>query len=62
VRGGRVAGKWPGLGEKDLDDGNLRVTTDYRDLLWEVLARRFAADATDAVFPGLAHRAVGVLA
>jgi uncharacterized protein (DUF1501 family) len=62
VRGGRVAGKWPGLRERHLDDGNLRVTTDYRDLLWEVLAARFSAGTPETVFPGLAHRPVGVLA
>lgn len=62
VRGGRVAGTWPGLGKDDLDDGNLRVTTDYRDLLWEVLAARFGASGPESVFPGLAHRPVGVLA
>ena len=62
VRGGRVAGSWPGLSEAALDDGNLRVTTDYRDLLWETLAARFSATDPASVFPGLAHRPVGVLA
>jgi uncharacterized protein (DUF1501 family) len=60
VEGGRVVAKWPGLRDADLDGGNLRVTTDYRDLLWEALSRRFGATDPGAVFPGLAPAPVGV--
>ena len=60
VRGGRVLGAWPGLAEDQLEGGDLRVTTDYRDLLWEALAGRFGAADPATVFPGLAHRPVGV--
>jgi uncharacterized protein (DUF1501 family) len=60
--GGRVHGRWPGLREEDLETpGNLRVTTDYRDLLWETLARRFDAGTPETVFPSLRHVPVGVL-
>lgn len=38
VRGGRVHADWPGLADADLDRGDLRVTTDYRQVLGEVLA------------------------
>ncbi len=62
VQGGHVAGRWPGLGEEALEGpGDLAVTTDYRDLLWEVLSRRFGATNRDDVFPGLDHQAVGVI-
>lgn len=62
VRGGRVAGTWPGLRDEDVSEpGDLRVTTDYRDLLWEILARRFGASDPSAVFPGHAAAEVGVI-
>lgn len=39
VRGGRMAGRWPGLGTRALDQGvDLAVTTDYRQVLAEVVA------------------------
>lgn len=39
VRGGRVAGDWPGLGASDLNEGrDLRATTDLRALFKGVLA------------------------
>ena len=62
VRGGRVVTKWPGLREQDLEaPGDLRVTTDYRDLLWEILAARFGDADPAAVFPGLVPSRVGVV-
>ena len=63
VKGGRVVAKWPGLRPQDLEEpGDLRVTTDYRDLLWEALSARFGETSPDAVFPGLAPSPVGVMA
>jgi uncharacterized protein (DUF1501 family) len=51
--GGRVYGEWPGLAQDKLDGpGDLRVTTDYRDVLAEVLDRRLKNTKLDAVFPG----------
>lgn len=39
VRGGRIAGDWPGLGASDLNEGrDLRATTDMRALFKGVLA------------------------
>lgn len=62
VSGGRVHGRWPGLA--DLEDGDLRVTTDYRSVLWEVLTHRFPEVSGDrsTVFPGFAPEAVGAMA
>lgn len=52
IRGGKVYGRWPGLHSDQLDrDGNLRVTTDYRDILGEVLERRLRNPHLAEVFP-----------
>lgn len=49
VRGG-VHTRWPGLGPDALDDGDLAVTTDYRDVLAEVLGKRLGNSALEQVF------------
>lgn len=52
IRGGKVYGKWPGLEDGQLDrDGNLRVTTDYRDILGEIVDRRLGNPNLGQVFP-----------
>lgn len=52
IRGGKVYGRWPGLQDGQLDkDGNLRVTTDYRDVLGELVTRRLRNPNLDEVFP-----------
>ncbi len=62
VCGGRVLTKWPGLAAHQLvGPGNLHVTTDYRDVLAEVLARRMHAENATALFPGLHPKAVGAI-
>jgi uncharacterized protein (DUF1501 family) len=53
VRGGRVAGRWPGLQAERLHEGrDLALTTDFRDLLGEVLDRHLGTGDPGAVFPG----------
>ncbi|WP_257388369.1 DUF1501 domain-containing protein [Tahibacter caeni] len=52
VAGGQVVADWPGLGEADLDDGDLAITTDYRVVLRELLRKRRGEAALDQVFPG----------
>jgi uncharacterized protein (DUF1501 family) len=60
IRGGKVYGRWPGLAADELDEqGNLRVTTDYRDVLAEVVDRRLKNPALDRVFPGLRPKYLG---
>lgn len=55
VSGGKVHGPWPGLAPEALDGpGDLRVTTDYRAVLAEVLTLRLQNPNTGSVFPGLA--------
>jgi uncharacterized protein (DUF1501 family) len=51
VIGGRVYGEWPGLRNSDLLDGNLSITTDYRSVLAELLAKRTGNSEATAVFP-----------
>jgi uncharacterized protein (DUF1501 family) len=60
VRGGRYYASWPGLSSGSLVDGDLAVTTDYRDVLGEVVASRFDRSVA-SVFPGLSHAPVGVM-
>jgi uncharacterized protein (DUF1501 family) len=54
VRGGRVYGRWPGLGRHQLFEGrDLAVTTDFRTLFTEVATRHLGAPAAP-LFPGFA--------
>jgi uncharacterized protein (DUF1501 family) len=58
VRGGRVHGRWPGLSPDRLHDGrDLALTTDFRDLLAELLARHLGLPDLGPVFPGHTVRA-----
>lgn len=59
--GGRVHGRWPGLGDDALEGpGDLAVTTDYRDVLAEVIAH-VGGPPPDVVFPGHRPQEVGLL-
>ncbi|HVE63138.1 MAG TPA: DUF1501 domain-containing protein [Mycobacteriales bacterium] len=60
IRGGRVYGRWPGLMPGRLDRGDLRVTTDYRDVLGEVLLRRGGQTSIAHVFPRHELRPLGL--
>jgi uncharacterized protein (DUF1501 family) len=52
VDGGKVHGEWPGLEEGQMvGPGDLAVTTDYRDVLSEILVKRLNNAATKDVFP-----------
>jgi uncharacterized protein (DUF1501 family) len=52
VKGGKVFGKWPGLEPEQLFEGrDLAVTTDYRDVLGE-LVRDHLGGKPETVFPG----------
>ena len=52
VKGGRYYGSWPGLDATALADGDLKVTTDYRAVLTEIVQRRFPDRSTAEMFPG----------
>jgi len=52
VNGGKVFGDWPGLAEEQLYDGrDLAITTDYRDVISEILINRLSNPNIDYVFP-----------
>lgn len=55
VNGG-LFGSWPGLEAASLYDGqDLAITTDYRQVLSEILIRRMANNQLGTVFPGYAN-------
>ena len=62
IRGKRYVSDWPGLGPEALDDGDLHVTTDYRDVLSEVVKARFPDVSLSSLFPGFQSAAVGIAA
>lgn len=74
VRGGKVYGRWRGMAENRLQlsvdgglsgldrDGNLQVTTDYRDILGEIVQRRLRNDRLDQVFPAYQPRPLNLTA
>jgi uncharacterized protein (DUF1501 family) len=52
VKGGRVAGKWPGLDAPHLfENRDLAVTTDFRDVFGELLTRHLGVPSLARVFP-----------
>lgn len=62
VKGGKVHGRWPGLGTDHLyEKRDLAVTTDFRDVFAEVLTRQLGVASLGNVFPGYAPKRVGVL-
>jgi uncharacterized protein (DUF1501 family) len=53
VKGGRVYGKWPGLGPEQLNEGrDLTLTTDFRSVLGEIISQHLGTADLKAVFPG----------
>lgn len=59
--GGQVYAKWPGIEDHQLDEtGDLRVTTDYRDVLAEVIQNRMRNDRIDSVFNGYKPTPLGL--
>ena len=53
VRGGKVYGDWPGLEKEQLYEGrDLNLTTDFRDVLGELVSRHLGNTNLSGVFPG----------
>ena len=53
IQGGRVLGKWPGLGDhSQVGPGDLSVANNYRDVLSPILSRLSPATRMQDVFPG----------
>jgi len=52
VRGGKVYGRWPGLRPEQLyESRDLALTTDFRDVLGELVARHLGNPTLASVFP-----------
>jgi uncharacterized protein (DUF1501 family) len=52
VRGGKMYGEWPGLSSEQLDKGvDLAITTDYRNVLTEILLKRKLVSDYSTIFP-----------
>ena len=53
VKGGRVYGQWPGLDQSQLYEGrDLALTTDFRQVIGEAVARHMGNENLGNVFPG----------
>ncbi len=58
VAGGQVLTDWPGL--QALNQGDLEVTTDFRDVLWELTRDRLGHPDPGQVFLGFGHTGLGL--
>ncbi len=62
IRGGKVYAKWPGLGADVLEGpGDLPVTTDYRDVLAEIVEKRLGNPRVTEIFPERPGRSIGLV-
>ncbi len=58
VKGGKVYGKWPGLDDHQLNEGrDLALTSDFRSVVSEILARHMGVRDLAPVFPGFTANA-----
>jgi uncharacterized protein (DUF1501 family) len=57
INGGKVYGKWPGLGREQRYEGrDLAITTDFRDVFAEVVTRHLGAKDISKIFPGYTYK------
>jgi uncharacterized protein (DUF1501 family) len=62
VKGGKVYGNWPGLAADKLYEGrDLALTTDFRDVLGELVAHHLGNPNPGAIFPGYSPRMPGLV-
>lgn len=61
VNGGKVYANWPTLAPESLNDGDLAITTDYRDVLAEVVSQRLKNPSVNQVFPNFQHTPLGLV-
>lgn len=63
VIGGRVYSQWPGLGPGQLyQNQDLHITTDYRDVVAEVVRKRLGNPSLGAIFPDYTPNERGLVA
>lgn len=61
IRGGKVFAKWLGLQTEQLEGpGDLKVTTDYRDVLADILLHRLRNAQIGSVFPNFEPHLLGL--
>jgi uncharacterized protein (DUF1501 family) len=61
IQGGKVYGKWPGLEREQLYEGrDLALTTDFRDVLGELVSRHMGNPSIKGVFPGYNPKFLGL--
>jgi uncharacterized protein (DUF1501 family) len=62
VNGGKIYGRWPGLAAATLNLGDVDITTDYRNVVAEILAVRRGEPSISTVFPALsAYAPLGIV-
>jgi uncharacterized protein (DUF1501 family) len=61
VNGGQVIANWPSLAPSALDFGDLAVTSDYRDILGEVLLERLGVVDLAPIFPNHSYAPLGLV-
>jgi uncharacterized protein (DUF1501 family) len=62
VKGGKVYGKWPGMQPYQLYEGrDLALTTDFRDVLGELVSRHSGNPSLQGVFPGYRPKFLGLV-
>jgi uncharacterized protein (DUF1501 family) len=61
VNGGKIYGTWPGLNANQLKNGDLVATTDYRQVLSEILITRHGEQNLEAVFPTVQYNPLGFM-
>lgn len=61
INGGKVYADWPGLAaEQRVGPGDLAITTDYRDVLAEILVKRLSTPDLGMIFPGYSATDLGL--
>ncbi len=61
INGGQVYARWPGLRTEHLvRPGDLAITTDYRDVLGEIILKRLNNPRLEDIFPGYKANELGL--
>lgn len=60
INGGKIYTDWPGLARDKLDDGDLAITTDYRDILAEIVKNRLLNSNLNTIFPNYSYQSLGI--
>jgi uncharacterized protein (DUF1501 family) len=62
VKGGKIYGKWPGLQKEQLYEGrDLALTTDFRDVLGELVSGHLGNTGVKNIFPGYNPKFLGLV-